>query len=181
MRIRLSTRVLTALALLAPALAGAQNGTSTSAAVRDELLAQFNVSMRKFIALAEVMPADKFSWKPEREAMEVGHVYAHVAHYNFYYPASAMGVAAPANMKTDTLEAMRDKAQLVQLLRTSAEHVRASVSRMSAEQLERPTKLYGREVAHWAVLVQLVAHMNEHLGQSIAYARSNNIVPPWSR
>ena len=23
-------------------------------------------------------------------------------------------------------------------------------------------------------------HMGEHLGQSIAYARVNNIVPPWS-
>jgi hypothetical protein len=43
------------------------------------------------------------------------------------------------------------------------------------------TELYGRDVEKWAVLVQLVAHMNEHLGQSIAYARMNGIVPPWSR
>lgn len=43
------------------------------------------------------------------------------------------------------------------------------------------TTLYGRKVPQWSVLLQLVAHMNEHLGQSIAYARMNGIVPPWSR
>ena len=46
--------------------------------------------------------------------------------------------------------------------------------------LASDTRLYGRTVDRWAVLVQLVAHMNEHLGQSIAYARMNGVVPPWS-
>jgi hypothetical protein len=26
-----------------------------------------------------------------------------------------------------------------------------------------------------------ITHIHEHLGQSIAYARSNHVVPPWSR
>jgi uncharacterized damage-inducible protein DinB len=52
---------------------------------------------------------------------------------------------------------------------------------MSDEQLAKSTTLYGRTVPQWAVLFQLVAHMNEHLGQSIAYARSNGVVPPWSQ
>ena len=47
--------------------------------------------------------------------------------------------------------------------------------------LDAPTRLYGREVASWPVLWQLVAHMNEHLGQQIAYARMNRVAPPWSR
>lgn len=154
---------------------------STAVAVRDELMAQFNMSMRKFIALAEAMPADKFTWKPQADAMVVGHVYAHVAHYNYYYPQSAMGVAAPATMKLDTLENLRDKAQIVALLKASTEHVQKAVAAMDGEKLDKGTKLYGRDVPTWAVLVQLVAHMNEHLGQSIAYARANSIVPPWSR
>ena len=154
---------------------------STAVSVRDELMNQFNMSMRKFIALAEAMPAERFTWKPQAEAMVAGHVYAHVANYNYYYPQSAMGVAAPAALKLDTLEAMRDKAQIVALLKASAEHVRKSVAAMDAEKLDKGTKLYGRDVPTWAVLVQLVAHMNEHLGQSIAYARANNVIPPWSQ
>ena len=56
-----------------------------------------------------------------------------------------------------------------------------AVERMPESQLTTGTTLYGRNVQQWAVLFQLLAHMNEHLGQSIAYARMNGIVPPWSR
>ncbi len=178
---KITRALLLATMVLAPGVAPAQGPTPVSSAVRDELMAQFNMSMRKFIALADAMPADRFEWKPEKDAMPVGLVYAHVAHYNYYYTSSNMGIAAPAGVKLDTLENLRDKAQIVALLRNSADHVRRSVGAMSAEQLERPTRLYGRDVQHWSVLVQLVAHMNEHLGQSIAYARSNGVVPPWSR
>lgn len=174
--------------LLAPALAAAQARTghagmhhSTAVAVRDELMRQFDMSMRKFIALAEAMPADKYTWKPQADAMVVGHVYAHVAHYNYNYPSTAMGAAAPAGLTLDTLENVRDKAQIVAMLKHSQDYVRRTVAAMDGEQLDKGTKLYGRDVPTWAVLVQLVAHMNEHLGQSVAYARANNIVPPWSQ
>ena len=31
------------------------------------------------------------------------------------------------------------------------------------------------------VLVTVLSHLHEHLGQSIAYARMNGVAPPWSR
>jgi uncharacterized damage-inducible protein DinB len=113
--------------------------------------------------------------------MPVAQVFAHIARYNFFYPASSMAIPAPPSIKLDTLEAMKTKAQIVALLRQSAEHVRRSLSVISPDDLSKNTTLYGRTVPTWAVMMQLVAHMNEHLGQSIAYARSNNVVPPWSR
>jgi uncharacterized damage-inducible protein DinB len=149
--------------------------------IRSQLLGHFEASMGKVIALAEAMPQDRYDWRPEGEAMSVARVYGHIARYNFYYPQSSLGVAPPAGLGLDTLEAMRDKAQIVRLLRQSSDHVRRVMKDMPAEQLEAMTTLYGRNVPRWAVMLQLVAHMNEHLGQSIAYARSNTIVPPWSR
>jgi uncharacterized damage-inducible protein DinB len=76
---------------------------------------------------------------------------------------------------------MTDKAQIVALLRQSQEYVRQAVRAMPEGQLASTTTLYGQQVPQWAVLLQLVAHMNEHLGQSIAYARMNGVVPPWSQ
>lgn len=165
------------ISLAAPITALAQDPD----ALRKELMTHFDMSINKVIALAEAMPADKYQWKPSADAMPVGHVYAHIAHYNFNYPATAMSVPAPASIRLDTLEAMRDKAQIVALLKRSAEHVRTSINTMPSAQLNAGTRLYGRAVPQWAVLLQLVAHMNEHLGQSIAYARANDVVPPWSR
>jgi uncharacterized damage-inducible protein DinB len=182
--------------LLASAAAGAQTvragrpaqpaparnaAPAAPAAAKAELLAQFDMSARKFEALAEAMPADKFGWSPGPGVMTVARVFGHVARYNYGYPSENMGVAAPAGVGLDTLERMTDKAQLVALLRQSAEYVRQAVRQMPDEQLARPTQLYGREVPQWSVLLQLVAHMNEHLGQSIAYARMNGVVPPWSQ
>ena len=136
--------------------ATAQPAANTATSVRDELLMHFDMSMRKFIALAEAMPADRFRWKPEKDAMEVGQVYAHVANYNFGYPSQNMGIAMPAGINRDTIEAMRDKAQIVALLKSSADYVKKNIASMPSTQLERGTRLYGRDVQNWAVLVQLV-------------------------
>ena len=173
-------------ALLATTAAFALHTTSIGAqstppGFRGEFLGQFESSMSKFIALAKAMPADKYTWSPAQGVMPVARVYGHVARYNFYYPASAMGIASPPGIGLDSLEAMTNKASLVALLERSGAHVKSSVTAMTDEQLAKPTTLYGRNVPQWAVLFQLLAHMNEHLGQSIAYARSNGVVPPWSQ
>jgi uncharacterized damage-inducible protein DinB len=164
--------------------AGAQSDGARPQAMpagfRQEFLGQFNTSMSKFVALAEAMPAEKYAWSPGPGVMSVAKVYAHVAHYNYRYPARSMGVALPAAVGLDTLEAVATKPQVLALLRQSGEFVRAAVNEMSESQLAAQTRLYGRDVQRWAVLFQLLAHMNEHLGQSIAYARMNGVVPPWS-
>ena len=164
-------------ASLIPAAASAQNGK----AVADEMMRHFNESMGKIIALAAAMPADKYLWKPSEPAMPVGHVYAHIARYNFWYLTNEMKLPAEAGINLDTLEAMRNKEQIVALLRRSNEYVKRNMASLSATQLDAPGSIYGRAAPQWAVIVQLVAHMNEHLGQSIAYARANNITPPWSQ
>jgi len=168
--------ILAAAFLAIPTVSGAQ----TPKGFADEFLMQFNSSMEKFIALAEAMPAQKYTWSPGEGVMQVGHVYMHVARYNYAYPQN-VGTAVPAGVKLDTMESVREKAAVVAALRASADHVRKVVAGLGESGLATPTRLYGRDVPSWSVLLQLLAHMNEHLGQSIAYARSNGIVPPWSQ
>ncbi|HEX8395037.1 MAG TPA: DinB family protein [Longimicrobium sp.] len=171
--------LLAALLVLFPATRA--HAQAAPAGFRTEFLRQFNNSMQKFIELAEAMPEDRYAWSPGEGVMPVARVYAHVGHYNYYYPATALGVAAPGGLDADSVEQRAAKAEVVDLLRRSREHVRAVVAGMSDDQLATTTRLYGRDVAQWAVLLQLLAHMNEHLGQSIAYARMNGVVPPWSQ
>jgi len=80
-----------------------------------------------------------------------------------------------------TIENVRDKANVVRMLRESRTYVQNAVNAMTPADLAKTTELYGRQVPKWSVLLQLVSHMNEHLGQSIAYARMNGIAPPWSQ
>lgn len=147
---------------------------------RQEWRGQFEASATKFVALAEAMPATDYDWRPMDGVASVVEVYMHIARYNYMYLDQNLGVTAPMAY-ADLEEDVTDKAEAVQILSASMDHVRSVVDGMSDADLEAPTRLYGRDVAKWAVLFQLVAHMNEHLGQSIAYARMNGVVPPWSR
>jgi hypothetical protein len=107
----------------------------------------------------------------------------HIARYNYMYPDQNLGIPAPMGQEEYARweEEVADKDAVVEILSASMEHVRSVADRVGAEGLDEPARLYGREVGRWAVLLQLLAHMNEHLGQSIAYARMNRVVPPWSR
>ncbi len=154
---------------------------SPSVDYRDDLLGHFERSSRKMELLSQAIPAELYTWSPGEGVMSIARVYMHIARYNYMYLEENLGIPAPSGVDWPNFESITDKAMVVDLLAKSIEHVKHSVGNMTEEDLLRETTLYGRQVAGWAVLVQLVAHMNEHVGQSIAYARMNDIVPPWSR
>ncbi|HAK56417.1 MAG: DinB family protein [Vicinamibacterales bacterium] len=171
--------VLAALGFIATS-AGAQ---STPPNFLEEFEGQLGASASKLVALAEAMPSETYTWSPGEGVASVARVFMHVASYNYMYPDLNLGIPAPMGREEyGRWEAdVRDKDQVLEILRASMEHVRGVAGQMTADQLDRTTQLYGRDVGEWAVLFQLIAHMNEHLGQSIAYARMNSVVPPWSR
>lgn len=178
MRIPLLLSV-TAMLFIPPTL----SAQSSPPGFREEFLGQFDASARKLVALAQAMPAERFNWRPGEGVASVAEAYMHIARYNYYYPADALSVAAPAGLDYDGFEREENppKERVVEVLQRSMDHVREVANGLSSEDLARTTRLYGRDVPQWAVLLQLLAHMNEHLGQEIAYARMNGVTPPWSR
>ena len=168
--------LLGALLVAGPALA-----QSPSMDYRDDLLGHFEQSGRKMELLSRAIPAELYTWSPGEGVMSIARVYMHIARYNYMYLEENLGIPAPSGVDWPNFESITDKETVVDLLAKSIEHVKNSVGNMNEADLLRETTLYGRQVAGWAVLVQLVAHMNEHVGQSIAYARMNGIVPPWSQ
>jgi uncharacterized damage-inducible protein DinB len=169
--------LLTPLASVAPVAA-----QSAPPGFLEEFEGQFEASARKLVALAEAMPAETYNWRPMEGVTSTAEAFMHIARYNYYYPDVALSVQPPEGVDYEQLQGVvNEKDGVEEILAASMEHVRGAYRGMSATDLERPTRLYGRDVAQWAVLLQLVTHMNEHLGQTIAYARSNGVVPPWSR
>jgi uncharacterized damage-inducible protein DinB len=149
----------------------------------EEFEGQFGGSSSKLVALAEAMPESTYSWSPGDGVASVAGVFMHIARYNYMYPHDNLGLTTPVDPSEYGRweEEVTSKDEVVTILRASMEYVRAVAGEMDAAALDETTTLYGRQVGQWAVLFQLVAHMNEHLGQSIAYARMNGVVPPWSR
>ena len=177
-RMLLARGVLTLAATVVLAMPARAQGIS---GFGEELRGQFEGSAEKLVALAEAMPAESYSWQPMEGVYTVAAAYMHVARYNYMYPDMYLGVDAPAGVDYASLEErVTTKGEAVRVLASSMDHVRRILDGMSDADLAKPAELYGREVESWAVLLQLLTHMNEHLGQAIAYARMNRVVPPWS-
>ena len=167
-----------ALAVILPTAATAQDAAS----FRERWRTEFEGSARKVVALAEAMPAESFSWQPMEGVATVASAYMHIARYNYQLPHLNMGVEPPEGVDYGAFEdAVTGKDEVLAVLRASMDHVRTVVDGMSDADMSATVNLYGSEVAKWGVLLRLLSHMNEHLGQQIAYARSNRVVPPWSR
>lgn len=147
---------------------------------RKQFTRHFNYASR-VLSLAKAMPADTYSWRPGDGVMSVEEVYTHIAHYNYLYLQNQLDIDAPENVAIDQIESITGKEAVVDILERSIQHVQNSIAEMPDAKFGETTELYGNKVNGQAVLLQLVTHMSEHVGQSIAYARTNGEVPPWSR
>ena len=146
---------------------------------KDQFLQHFDRASR-VLSLAQTMPEDLYSWRPEEGVFSVEEVYSHIARYNFYYLEESLGIPAPNDVNVDDIESITGKENVVKILERSIEHVKSHIGEMPESKLLKETEMYGRTVNGQAVLMQLITHKSEHVGQSIAYARMNGIVPPWS-
>lgn len=144
---------------------------------------QFNMHFNyasRVLELAKAMPAEKYNWRPMEGVSSVEEVYTHIAQSNFYYLENSLDIPAPENVDVDNIESITGKDSVVAILEQSINHVKESIKAMPASKISKKTTMYGREANGQAVLMQLITHMSEHVGQSIAYARTNGVVPPWS-
>ena len=55
-----------------------------------------------------------------------------------------------------------------------------AVAGLSDEQMHETVQMFGQEGTLQATLLLVVGDMHEPLGQAIAYARMNKVVPPWT-
>jgi len=146
---------------------------------RGDFLSQLDGVEKKLVDLATAEPEEKYSWRPGEGVRSVSEVYTHVAGAN-YFILSMAGVKLPEGLSGDIEKTITQKADVIEALKKSFGFVRDAVMKMKDDELEKPVKAYGQQSSVRGVLFSLALHMHEHLGQSIAYARMNGVVPPWT-
>jgi hypothetical protein len=140
----------------------------------------------KFTALADAMPEGTFPWRPMEGVRSVSDVYIHVSADNFFVP-TLMGLEAPreTGITNDVLtfrahqEREMSKAEIVDAVDASFRFLLSAMESTRGE-LNRTVTLGGSDTTVGDLWIRAITHIHEHLGQSIAYARTNGVVPPWS-
>ncbi|MCC7055312.1 MAG: DinB family protein [Gemmatimonadaceae bacterium] len=194
--------ILTAIAALGacakpgdPAAAASATPTATAAApaasatVMADLLTDVGEVEKKMVSLAKAIPAASYGYRPAAGVRSVNDVVMHVASDNYFMPAS-VGTAAPASTgivagNFDAVTAFEKRAlspdSAVAQLTASFTFLKDAMKAQTAASLTEKKEMFGAEYTGQQVWIMATTHLHEHLGQLIAYARANNVTPPWSK
>jgi uncharacterized damage-inducible protein DinB len=159
-----------AVALMAP-LAQAQPAGMQAAFGKDA-----GTLSDKFTGLAQVM-AGKYEWKPGQGVRSVGDVFNLIVEENGLLADALTG-------KTNTgaePAPITDPGKMQDALKASYANLQKAITGLSDNDLQTHVKRFGRDMTKQGALLLILEDQHEHLGQSIAYARSNGVVPPWSK
>ena len=130
----------------------------------------------KFSGLAHVM-VGKYDWKPGQGVRSVADVFNLIVTEN--------GVLADALSGTPNKGAepapITDPGKLQEALKASYANLQKAITGLSDKDLQTQVKLFGEDMTKQDALMLILEDQHEHLGQSIAYARTNGVVPPWSK
>ncbi len=165
--------------------------------LRQELLDGFDYGAKEALALAKAVPEDKYSWRPMEGVRSFGEVFMHMAGSTLLF-GSMTGMKAPDGPAHDLATvymkrgfempelfaaeaAVKDKAKVLEIMEQSFQIGRDMIRNMPEADLEKPISFFGRPMTERGLLIFMGNHLNQHVGQAIAYARVNHIVPPWSQ
>jgi len=170
-----------------PAAAAPGAGASAPAkgAFQSDLLAVLGDAQKKVLQLEDAVPQNKFTWRPAPGVRSIAEAYLHIAFGNYGLTSVATGKTPPADAgwemnppKWD--KKTTDKAEIKKILEQSFAWSNDAIKALSDADLDKKVSFFGHDMTARAVLIILSGHVNEHLGQEVAYARSNKVTPPWS-
>lgn len=154
--------------------------TAPSYDMKAQALLDLEALQKKYVDLASAIPQEKFAWRPADGVRSISEVFLHISGANYYFP-NMIGGSMPAGVDMKNIEkSTTDKAQIIEQLGKSFANAHAVVAAMTNADFAKALPKLGPDANYGDVVYILVTHAHEHLGQSIAYARQNGIVPPWT-
>jgi uncharacterized damage-inducible protein DinB len=130
----------------------------------------------KFTGLARVM-SGKYDWKPGQGVRSVSDVFNLIVEENGLL---ANALTGKTNTGVEPVP-ITDPVKLQEALKASYVNLQKAITRLADNDLQTPVKLFGEDMTKQDALMLILEDQHEHLGQSIAYARTNGVVPPWSK
>ena len=169
-----------------PAAAQDVPNRETAIAIRKQFLMDLDSLQSRFLALSDAFPSDKYAWRPGPGVRSVGEAFMHVASEYYVYAPMAYGAArspviprGPEAFKT--FESKSTKADVQKHLKEGLAYAKQSIEALDPAAITGTQKLFGGDHTILETTFSMTDDLHEHLGQLIAYARMNGVVPPWSK
>ena len=168
-----------------PSSARAQDMTKESvASLKASFIADLDTLHTKFLGLAQAFPQDKYTWRPMEGVRSVSEVLMLAAMEGYSFIPTSFGAKAAdlgSREEAAKLRTLTDKAQIIEHLNKGFAHAKKELEALDPATLTAKRKVMGQDRSAADVALFIGGDLHEHLGQMIAYARMNHIVPPWSK
>jgi len=154
--------------------------TAPSYDMKAQSLVDLAAVQKKFTSLADAIPADKYTWRPSADSRSFAEVFLHVAGER-YQILNLMGATPPADFQGKGFDkSTTDPTKIKEALNKSWDFAQKTINGMTNADFAKLLPKLGPQANAGDVVYILVADAHEHLGQAVAYARVNGIVPPWT-
>jgi hypothetical protein len=180
----LSLASIMCLAASSPARAQDTISKDGAAAVKASFIADLDTLHKKFADIAEAFPQDKYTWRPMEGVRSVSEVLMLAAMEGYHFIPTSFGGKGAVLGTREEMGAMRtlsDKAKVIDHINKGFAHAKKELEGLDAATLTGKRKVMGRDLGVTDIALAIGGDLHEHLGQMIAYARMNHIVPPWSK
>lgn len=153
--------------------------------LQDSQVSDIETMKDKFVGLAQAFDEAQYEWRPMDGVRSVSDVFALIIAECHVFPA-AWGHEPPAGAASGFGAEMRragmlSRTEIISELGSAFDHLIGVVRGMDGTERVAGSDYFGRPLQIDANIVISMGDMHEHLGQLIAYARTNHVVPPWSR
>lgn len=156
-------------------------------AIKDALLPEFDIEMKKTRKCLERVPEDKFSWRPHEKSMPLGRLVSHLADIPNYGTATitldSLDVAPPGGEPRKTPQHATRQA-LLDAFDNSVGEARSHIEAASDEDLRKPWSLLagGKTIFSspraGVLRTFMLSHLIHHRAQLGVYLRLNNVPVP---
>jgi DinB family protein len=169
------------IAVAAPARAQDVLTKEAAAAAKASFMADLDAVSSKFTQLAQAFPQDKYTWRPMEGVRSVSEVLMLAATEGYGFIPGLFGAKSGAPQPPQELAKVTDKAQVLDHLNKGFAYAKQQLQAVDPATLTGKRKMMGRDMSIIDGMLFVGGDLHEHLGQLIAYARMNKIVPPWSK
>jgi len=125
---------------------------------------------------ADAVPESEYSFKPTPQVRSFGELIGHVADVNAWYCGMANGENPSWSDKTE--KTARSKADLVKALKAATARCDEVIAKTTADNALSLVPAGQRDQMRIMVILDNVAHLNEHYGNIVTYMRQKGHVPP---
>jgi len=155
--------------LLATAQPAAAQGTLTG-----PLKTQWENTRTLVLNMAEMIPEEKYDWKPTPEVRSFRDQLVHLVQENYMY----MGFAAGEPQDTSRFNNLKTKAEILPALKESYEYGAKVWAGIDEKKALEMVSVRNNQTPRWQPILANIVDNMDHYGNLVVYVRLNGMVPP---